>query len=228
MSFPDAICLTRHGGHDAVMADRLAGPGARNDRAQDHSGQSGEPQAGQPPGGRPVRRRRAVAAVLLVLLAGFGFETAQLFVWPQQGMPARVDAIVMLNGPGDRLGTALKLARAHRARVVVISRGSRYWGHGSVCAPKVPGVTFICFDPSPPTTRGEAEFAGRLARRYDWHSIALVATTPQDTPARLRLGRCFAGKIYAVNAPLPLSAWPGTIAYEWGATVNAVFLQRGC
>ena len=44
----------------------------------------------------------------------------------------------------------------------------------------------------------------------------------------LRLARCFGGKIYAVSAPLPLSAWPGTVAYEWGATVNTVFLQRGC
>jgi len=227
MPFLVATSLTRHGGHDAFMADRLAGPDARNDPAEDHPGEFGEPHAAGPPG-RRVRRRWYTVAVLLALLTGFGFETAQLFIWPPQGMPARVDAIVMLNGPGDRLDTALKLAWAHRAGVVVISRGSPYWGHGSVCAPKIPGVKFICFDPSPPTTRGETEFAGRLARRYGWHSIALVATTPQESPARLRLARCFGGKIYAVNAPLPLSAWPGTVAYEWGATVNAVFLQRGC
>ena len=166
--------------------------------------------------------------MLFILLAGFGFATARIFVWPQQGMPARVDAIVMLNGPGDRLHTTLGLAWAHRAPVVVISRGSRYWGHGSVCAPKIPRVRFICFDPDPSTTQGEAEFAGRLAKRYGWHSIALVATTPQDTRARLRLGRCFAGKVYVVNAPLPISAWPGAIAYEWAAMFKAEFLQRSC
>jgi hypothetical protein len=31
-----------------------------------------------------------------------------------------------------------------------------------------------------------------------------------------------------VHAALPLSEWPGMIAYEWGATVNAALLQRSC
>ena len=176
------------------------------------------------------RRRRAgcIAAALLLACAGLGFATALLFVWPQQGMPARADAIVMLNGPGDRLDTALGLAWAHRAPMIAISRGSPYWGHGSVCAPKIPRVKVICFDPRPGTTRGEAEFAGLLAKRYGWHSIVLVATTPQDTRARLRLGRCFAGRIYVIDAPLAAAQWPGAIAYEWAATIKALVFQRGC
>jgi hypothetical protein len=143
-------------------------------------------------------------------------------------MPARVSAIVMFNGPGDRLGTALGLAFAHRASTVVIARGSSYWGHGSVCAPTIPRVKVICFVPAPETTRGEAEYAGDLARRYHWHSIVLVATTPQNTRARLRLGRCFGGKIYVVDAPLPRHEWLQAIAYEWGAMTKALFFQRRC
>jgi hypothetical protein len=162
------------------------------------------------------------------VLAAFGLATAHWFVWPEQGMPARVDAIVMLNGPGNRLDTALELAWAQRAPVIVISRGSAYWGQGSGCAPKIPRVKVICFDPSPSTTRGEAEFAGRLATRYHWHSIVLVAITPQDTVARLRLGRCFRGKIYVINASLPAFEWPYEIGYEWASTVKALFLQRSC
>jgi hypothetical protein len=50
--------------------------------------------------------------------------TARLFVWPDRGMPARVSAIVMLNGPGNRLGAALDLAWQYRAPFLVISRGS--------------------------------------------------------------------------------------------------------
>jgi hypothetical protein len=165
---------------------------------------------------------------VLIMLAGFSFATLRLFVVPQQGMPKHVDAIVMLNGRGDRLDTALDLAWTHRAPMIVISRGSRYWGHGSVCAPKMPGVRVICFDPDPATTRGEAEFAGRLAGQYGWRSIVLVATTPQDTRARLRVGRCFKGKIYVINAPLPAWDWPWAIVYEWGATIKALFLQTSC
>jgi hypothetical protein len=169
-----------------------------------------------------------MVTTLLIMLAGLGVATTRLFVVPPQGMPSRVDAIIMLNGPGDRLSTALKLAWARRAPTLVISRGSPIWGHGSACAPKIPGVRVICFDPDPATTRGEAEFAGRLARRYRWHSIVLVTSAPQDTRARLRVGRCFKGKIYVINASLPLYEWPYLIAYEWGATMKAVFLQTSC
>jgi hypothetical protein len=198
-------------------------------RGERHRGERdrGERDRGEPRGHRRIRWRY-VAVAMTILLAGFGFATARMFLWPQPGMPARVDAIVMLNGPGDRLHTTLALAWAHRAPVVVIARGSHYWGHGSVCAPKIRGVRFICFDPDPSTTRGEAEFAGRLARRYGWHSIAVVATTPQDTRARLRLDRCFAGRIYVINTAIPLSAWPAAIAYEWAAMLKAEFLQRSC
>jgi hypothetical protein len=182
--------------------------------------------------GRGARRFRlpgkAVIIAALTLSAIFCVTTARLFIWPAQGIPGRVDAIVMLNGPGDRLDTALRLAWAHRAPVIVISRGSPYWGHGSICAPKIPGVRVICFDPNPETTQGEAEFAGRLARQYHWHSIALVATTPQDTRARIRVGRCFSGKIYVATAPLPRWDWPYSLAYEWGALIKALVLQRSC
>jgi hypothetical protein len=179
------------------------------------------------PAERHGRRGRVIAA-LLILLAGLAVATVRLFVLPPQGMPTHVDAIVMLNGPGDRLNTALDLAWAHRAPVIVIARGSQHWGHGSACAPKIRGVRVICFDPNPATTRGEAEFAGLLARRYRWRSIVLVATASQDTRARLRVGRCFQGKVYVVNASLPVAQWFYAIPYEWGATVKALFFQRTC
>jgi hypothetical protein len=169
-----------------------------------------------------------VAAVLALGVIAVGATTARLFIWPERGMPARVSAIVMLNGPGDRLDTALDLAWQHRAPFVVIARGSAYWGHGGICAPRIPRVTVICFNPNPATTQGEAEFVGRLARKYHWQSVALVTITPQDSRARLRVGRCFAGPVYVMTAPMPRSAWPYQIAYEWGAFVKALIFQRSC
>jgi hypothetical protein len=178
--------------------------------------------------GRPRRRQRFLIAAAALLLAMFCAATARLFVWPERGMQARVDAIVMLNGPGDRLPTALGLAWARRAPVVVISRGSPQWANGGNCAPQIPGVRVICFSPDPATTRGEAEFTGRLAQRYHWHSIVLVTTTPQDTRARLRVRRCFPGSVYVMTAPLRAYEWPYALAYEWGATIKALLLQRSC
>ena len=89
-------------------------------------------------------------------------------------------------------------------------------------------MTVICFNPDPAHTSGEAEFVGRLARKYRWQSVALVTITPQDSRARLRVERCFAGPVYVMTAPLSLSAWPYQIAYEWGALVKALIFQRSC
>jgi hypothetical protein len=176
------------------------------------------------------RRRWVILSVAAVLVAGFGVATARLLVWPQQGMPARVDAIVMLNGPGDRLDTALNLGWEKRAPYLVISRGSQFWAQGGNCAPPLPGVTVICFDPSPSTTQGEAEYIGRLASRYHWKSIVLVTITPQITPGRIWLGRCLprGTSVYAVAAPLHAGAWPPLLVYEWGSILNAELVHRSC
>ena len=183
---------------------------------------------------QPKRRRKGLryaVIVLVVLLVGFSAITARWFVWPPQGMPAHVDGIVMFNGVGDRLQTVLDLARERRAPVLVISytaEGPHWWTGGSPCAPELTGVKVICFTPDPATTQGEAEFVGRVARQYHWHSIALVATAPQDPVAMLRTRRCFSGKIYVVNASFPGSQWPVQVAYYWGGTLRALFLQRSC
>jgi len=50
----------------------------------------------------------------------------------------------------------------------------------------------------------------------------------EDSRARLRVERCFAGPVYVMTAPLSPSAWPYQIAYEWGALVKALIFQRSC
>jgi hypothetical protein len=193
--------------------------------------QAGETTA--PSGGaaarRPSRRgkrwRRALsAAALCAVLAAAA--TARLFIWPARGMPAQVNAIVMLDAPGYPVGIALRLARQHRAAFLIISLGTP--DSGPRCPAPVPRVKVICFNPEPATTRGEAEFTGRLARRYRWRSVALVTITPQDSRARLRVERCFPGRVYVVTAPIALTSWPVQIAYEWGALVKALVIQRSC
>lgn len=170
-------------------------------------------------------RRRAFAAMATVIVV-FCLITARLFVWPAQGMSAHVSAIVMLAGPGDRLPVALRLAREHRAPVLVVSRGQH--GYGGPCPPKPSGVELICFDPDPGNTRGEAEYVGLLARRHHWNSVVVVTTRAQDTRARILMQRCSAGSVYVVTAPLAAGDWPYQIAYEWGALFKALFLYRTC
>lgn len=174
----------------------------------------------------PRRRRRLPALTALAFAVIISAATARLFIWPDQGMPAQVSAIVMLDRPGNTLSDALRVARQHRASFLVISLGTPLSGYR--CPAPVPGVKLICFNPRPATTRGEAEFVGQLASKYHWHSIAVVTITPQDSRARLRVERCFAGPVYVVTTPIALTSWPYEIAYEWGAMIKALLVQRSC
>ena len=172
-------------------------------------------------------RWRKALIVLAVLFVTFWALTARLFIWPAQGMPPRVNAIVMLDGPGgSALNVAARLAAQHRAPSLVIipRRGGL---PRSVPPAGTRGDTDL-LQPVPATTQGEAEFIGQLARKYHWQSVAIVAITPQVSRARLRVERCFAGQVYGVTAPIRPSAWPYEIAYEWAAMVKALVIQRGC
>lgn len=182
---------------------------------------------------RRRKRRTIVLATIAAVFLAFCGLTARLFVFPASGMPAHVDAIVMMAGPGDRFRTALNLAAQHRAPVLLISSGDRgpSGSRGSTdgaCGPPISRVRVICFNPNPDTTQGEAEYAARLARQYHWHSVALVTITPQDSRARLRMERCFSGHVYVMTAPTPAAFWPYELAYEWAATVKALTINRSC
>ena len=156
------------------------------------------PSAGPPVRrrGRWVRRvRRGLIALAIVVIVAAA-ATARLFVWPDRGMPARVSAIVMLDVPDATLASALSLAAQHREPYLVISLGTPQSGYG--CPQPVPRVTLICFNPSPGTTQGEAEFVGRLARAHHWRSVAVVTITPR-TP----------GPGCGLNgvSPVPYTSW---------------------
>jgi hypothetical protein len=58
---------------------------------------------------------RLIAVVLAVGLAAFCAATARLFMFPAWGMPARVDAIVMLADQGDRCSACATCFPGRRA-----------------------------------------------------------------------------------------------------------------
>jgi uncharacterized SAM-binding protein YcdF (DUF218 family) len=169
------------------------------------------------------RRAIATCAVIFIILS---VVTVHLFVLPETGMPAGVDAIVVPGGPGDRVDAALKLVKADRARYLVLSEGEPI--PQQLCGSHIGNATVLCFQPSPDTTQGEAEGTARLARKYGFQSIALVTTPDQLWRAELRFGRCYSGHIYGMTTPLPRGMWPEMIAYQWAATVKASLINRSC
>jgi uncharacterized SAM-binding protein YcdF (DUF218 family) len=141
-------------------------------------------------------------------------------------MPARVDAIVVPGGPGNRIAAAMSLARQDRARYLVVSEAQ--YVPPQLCGSRVGPATVLCFQPGPQTTQGEAEGTARLAKRYGFRSIVLLTTPDQTWRAKLRFARCYTGQIFAVTTPLPLSMWPYQIAYQWAAAVKAELVNRSC
>jgi uncharacterized SAM-binding protein YcdF (DUF218 family) len=175
---------------------------------------------------RSWRWRAAAAAVLAVFLA-FCAVTARLFVFPATGMPARVDAIVVLGGSGDRLDLGLQLASEGRASYLLLSRGLP-WIPPGICQGHVGPARVICFQPDPSTTQGEARDASQIARQHGWRSIVLVTTRDQVWRAHLRFERCYPGQVYGVGSAVTWYQWPYAIAYQWAGTVKAEVTQRGC
>jgi len=172
------------------------------------------------------RRRRRVLIALAMLLTLWCGATARLFIWPTTGMPARVDAIVVPGGAGNRIAAAIALADHGLARYLVLSEGEPI--PPQLCGTHVGAATVLCFMPNPDTTQGEAEATGRLSEEYGFRSIVLVTTPDQTWRAELRFGRCYSGKIYAVTTPLPKHLWPLMIAYQWAATFKAEIVNRSC
>lgn len=173
------------------------------------------------------RRWRKGLAIIFVLFVSFCFISAQLFVFPATGAPARVDAIVVLGGSGDRVDLGMQLAREGRASYLVLSLGLP-WVPPGICQEHVGNAKVICFHPDPDTTQGEARGASQLAKEYHWTSMVLVTTQDQVWRARLRFERCYSGKIYSIASSIPWYLWPYAIAYQWVGTIKAETLQRGC
>src|SRR5262249_46270170 len=119
-------------------------------------------RAGRPPARRRKRWRAALMALAVAVIT-ISEVTARLFIWQDQGRPAQMSAVVMLDRPGNTVGAAVRLARQHRAPFLVISLGTPLSSYR--CPAPVGGVKLICFNPKPATTQGEAEFVGRLARK---------------------------------------------------------------
>jgi uncharacterized SAM-binding protein YcdF (DUF218 family) len=175
-----------------------------------------------------VRTRwRIFWSIALAALVVFVTLTARLFVWPPTNAPSRTDAIVVLGSDTvnemRRVEEGDKLLTAGDAPVLSISDAGR------PCPVNLTDARVTCFSPRPDTTQGEARMIGRMARRNHWRSIIVVSGRPQATRARLRVERCFAGRIEVVGVdPVSIEQWVYQVSYEWAATIKALTIQRGC
>jgi uncharacterized SAM-binding protein YcdF (DUF218 family) len=172
---------------------------------------------------------------LVVVILGIWLALAlYLFVWPSQDHPRHAAAIIVLAGDGARrFPTALALARAGVAPVLVVSEGDHWdWAPArNLCAhPSGHRFRVICFRPRPSSTRGEARGALALAERYHWRSLLLVTSTYHLFRARLLFKRCLDGhaRVYATGTKDSLAWLPLNMASETIKLGLVYTTRRGC
>lgn len=170
----------------------------------------------------PTRRR--VRWTIAVLTVAFLAATVRLFVLPARDQPTKADAIVVFGGPDHRLDLGVRLAQEGLAPVLVASAG----GPAGCSTTRPTGVEFICFNPDPETTQGEARYVAKLAAERHWQHLIVVVGRAQTTRARVRVQRCTDVQVDYVTTTPRLVLWPYRIAYEWAALVKAELAQRRC
>ncbi len=174
-----------------------------------------------------ARRARITAVVVLAMVLLFCASTLRLFVFPDLNAPARSDAIVVLGGTQGAGAKAIELAKEGYAPTIAFSvTPTASCGHSIA---HLPTERVLCFTPHPDSTQGEARWIAHMATLRDWHQVIVVMRTTQATRARLRIGRCYPGRVIEVGvAPSGPCDWVHGIIYEWGALVKALVLQSSC
>jgi hypothetical protein len=174
------------------------------------------------------RTLAALVALVLVWLVGGYF----VLVHPPTNKPRKVDAIFVLGPPqeNNRLGVALSLINAGYSKTLAISAVTSVDGQSrKICKNGLPGVAILCFQPSPFTTQGEAQYIAREAKAKNWTSVLIVTSSYHVLRARVLVDRCFHGDVLMVAATKSVDN--AQIRYQYfyqtGAWLKAL-VHRGC
>lgn len=176
------------------------------------------------------RRRSAASLSLLVVIAVIA--GLPVYVRPQIDPLRHADAILVIGGFGDdryRLGADLSEAGWAPNLVVSNPVGAGYVWTQNYCDTPPAGVTVHCFNPVPPTTKGEGRELRRLAQQYGWRTVVVVTFRPHISRARYILEQCFDGDLIMVSSspPISIARWAYEYIYQTAGYVRAE-LQPQC
>ncbi len=143
-------------------------------------------------------------------------------------MAGPADAVVVFQGSGGRVRTAVDLMQRGVARNLVIPNGRSGENRTELCQ----GAPFRVFCPDTQTidTEGEARAIGQLAEEEGWSSLIAVTSSYHVHRATYQLSLCYPGQITAVAADQRFDEGDlaDAIAHEWAGTIAAMTFQRAC
>ena len=175
--------------------------------------------------------RRPLALLLVLPLLALAVASVPLFVLhPDDPLPPRADAVVVLAGSESRLPVALELMERGIAPVLVVSdpEGRDDEARRTLCARGSDRFELVCALPDPYSTRGEARLVARLAAERGWDTVVVVTSRFHLFRARRLLERCYAGELVLRGAPTEWWYQPVAIAAEWLKLALAETSRRGC
>jgi uncharacterized SAM-binding protein YcdF (DUF218 family) len=174
--------------------------------------------------------RFVLTRVFLLAVLVWAVAVAVAFGLRHGSRPIHADAVVVLQGSKSRLPEGLKLVRAGYAPLLVVSRGDRKKLEARLCAPgqAVVRARVLCFDANPLSTRGEAEFVGRLARDRGLHRIDVVTSQFHVFRAQILFERCYHGELRMVGASQPAWKFPWYALTETAKLAYQSSLERSC
>ncbi len=89
-------------------------------------------------------------------------------------------------------------------------------------------VRILCFTANPASTRGEAEFIGRLAKERGLSTIDVVTSQFHVFRARIVIARCYHGRLQMVGASQPAWKLPWYAVNETAKLAYQLVVARSC
>jgi uncharacterized SAM-binding protein YcdF (DUF218 family) len=174
--------------------------------------------------------RFVVTRVIPVAVLAWAIAVGAAFAVRHGGRPLHADAVVVLEGSKQRLPKALQLVEQGYAPLLVISKGDNKKLESALCAGRdAPAhVRVLCFVSNPLSTRGEAEFIGRLAQRRGLARIDVVTSQFHVFRAQLLLERCYHGELRMVGASQPWWKLPWYAMTETAKLAYQLVVARSC
>lgn len=173
-----------------------------------------------------LRPTRLLALLFVIWLVACWF----LFLHPHSDTPRRADVVMVLSGDTKyRVPKGLELMRAGVAPTLVVSDGVRAGGQARrLCRTPPKAYRVLCFRPQPYSTRGEAEWFGRMARRNGWRSAVIVSSPTHLTRLRMLFKRCYGGRLYAVRSAQTALSKAISLVFETGKLLVETTIIRDC